>query len=158
MSSSLLSSIVLKPGVTVVDIVSNRMLGQYGFLSKVFRVFEELQISVDVVATSEVSVSVTLDPSKIWSRDLVDEELHVLKQSFGNLAKVDLHKGRSIVSLIGNADRSHEVLECACGVLKEIQVNPKMISKGAYKNNIAIIVPEEDGQRCIRALHKRFFS
>ena len=56
-STSLLTSIVIKKNVTLFDIVSTRMLGQYGFLAKVFGVFERNEISVDVVATSEVSNS-----------------------------------------------------------------------------------------------------
>lgn len=64
MAGSLMTSIVMKSNVTLVDIVSTRMMGQFGFLAKVFKVFEENKISVDVVATSEVSVSLTLDPAK----------------------------------------------------------------------------------------------
>lgn len=97
---AILTSIVLKRNVTMLDIVSTRMLGQYGFLAKVrvhafqtchrchwmpsvfhtftciqqvFSIFEDLGISVDVVATSEVSVSLTLDPSKLWSRELIQQ-------------------------------------------------------------------------------------
>jgi aspartokinase len=73
MSKALLTSIVCKRNVTMLDIVSTRMLGQYGFLAKLFQIFEELQISVDVVATSEVSVSITLDPAKMWSRELIKQ-------------------------------------------------------------------------------------
>ncbi|PWZ44600.1 Aspartokinase 1, chloroplastic [Zea mays] len=68
-----LTSIVLKSNVTMLDIVSTRMLGQYGFLARVFAIFEDLCISVDCVATSEVSVSMSLDPSKIWSRELIQQ-------------------------------------------------------------------------------------
>ena len=51
------------------------MLGQFGFLERVFSIFEELGISVDVVATSEVSICLTLDPSKLWERELIKQEL-----------------------------------------------------------------------------------
>ncbi len=64
MSDAVMTSIVLKSNVTLVDICSTRMLGQYGFLAKVFTVFQKLKLSVDVVATSEVSVSLTLDQAK----------------------------------------------------------------------------------------------
>lgn len=100
---AVLTSIVLKRNVTMLDIVSTRMLGQFGFLAKVtesstvysdgsisfpniqkaiciklfliqvFTTFEDLGISVDVVATSEVSISLTLDPSKLWSRELIQQ-------------------------------------------------------------------------------------
>ena len=69
-----MTSIVLKSEVTLLDIVSTRMLGQFGFLSTVFNIFAESEISVDVVATSEVSISLTLDPrwdaariSPVWN-------------------------------------------------------------------------------------------
>lgn len=64
MAEALMTSIVIKSNVTLVDICSTRMLGQYGFLAQVFGVFQRLKLSVDVVATSEVSVSLTLDPAK----------------------------------------------------------------------------------------------
>ena len=64
MSNSLMTSIVMKSNVTLVDVVSTRMMGQFGFLAKVFKVFSDNKISVDVVATSEVSISLTLDPAK----------------------------------------------------------------------------------------------
>lgn len=64
MSDALMTSIVLKSNVTLVDICSTRMLGQYGFLAKVFEIFQRQELSVDVVATSEVSVSLTLDQAK----------------------------------------------------------------------------------------------
>ena len=62
MSGALMTSIVLKQDVTLMDIVSTRMLGQFGFLATVFGIFKDQQISVDVVATSEISISLTLDP------------------------------------------------------------------------------------------------
>jgi hypothetical protein len=54
----------------------------------IFGIFQKQEVSVDVVATSEVSISLTLDPSKIWSRDLIDDELDSLVSSFGEVAKV----------------------------------------------------------------------
>jgi aspartate kinase len=62
MHDALMTSIVLKPGITLLDIVSTRMLGQVGFMATVFDIFNSNGISVDVVATSEVSISLTLDP------------------------------------------------------------------------------------------------
>jgi len=112
---------------------------------------------VDVVATSEVSVSVTLDISKIWARDLDAEELLKLEKSFDGLATVKLRTNRTIISLIGNADRNNEALGRTFAVLTRLGVNPEMISKGAFKNNVALIVPEEVGDMCLRELHREFF-
>lgn len=65
MKDALMTSIVLKPGITLLDIVSTRMLGQVGFMGTVFDIFNSNGISVDVVATSEVSISLTLDPRSV---------------------------------------------------------------------------------------------
>ena len=70
MSKALMTSIVLKSDVTLMDIVSTRMLGQFGFLAKIFNIFKDQQISVDVVATSEIAVSLTLDPRYIYCLQL----------------------------------------------------------------------------------------
>jgi aspartate kinase len=88
MSDTLLTSVVLKEGVTIIDVQSNNMLGQFGFMSRVFGAFATHQVSVDVVATSEVSISVTLDPTKYWTRDLLDHELHLLQEDIKDIGKV----------------------------------------------------------------------
>ncbi|XP_010656844.1 aspartokinase 1, chloroplastic isoform X2 [Vitis vinifera] len=133
MSKAVLTSIVLKRNVTMLDIVSTRMLGQFGFLAKVFSIFEDLGISVDVVATSEVSISLTLDPSKLWSRELIQQELDHVVEELEKIAVVNLLQHRSIISLIGNIQRSSLILEKAFNVLRTIGVNVQMISQGASK-------------------------
>jgi aspartate kinase len=160
MSKAVLTSIVLKRNVTMLDIVSTRMLGQFGFLAKVFSIFEDLGISVDVVATSEVSISLTLDPSKLWSRELIQQasELDHVVGELEKIAKVNLLQHRSIISLIGNVQRSSLVLEKAFHVLRENGVNVQMISQGASKVNISLIVNDNEAERCVRALHYDFFE
>ncbi|PKA64361.1 Aspartokinase 1, chloroplastic [Apostasia shenzhenica] len=111
MSKAILTSIVLKSNITMLDIASTRMLGQYGFLAKVFSIFEDVGVSVDCAATSEVSISLTLDPSKFCSRELVQQELdHVVKE-LEKIAVVHLLQNRSIISLIGNMQHSSFILE-----------------------------------------------
>ncbi|KAI3503643.1 hypothetical protein L1887_32090 [Cichorium endivia] len=160
MSKAVLTSIVLKRNVTMLDIVSTRMLGQFGFLAKVFSIFEDLGISVDVVATSEVSISLTLDPSKLWSRELIQQasELDHVVEELEKIAKVNLLQHRSIISLIGNVQRSSLVLEKAFRVLRMNGVNVQMISQGASKVNISLIVNDSEAERCVRALHSAFFE
>lgn len=104
----------LHADVHLLDIVSTRMLGNFGFLSKVFNIFKEEEISVDVVATSEISVSVTLDSSKLWSRELIGDELDHLAARFAGNATVDVRKGLSIISLICDASRSSQILKQVC--------------------------------------------
>ncbi|GLT64008.1 hypothetical protein SLA2020_365270 [Shorea laevis] len=130
MSKAVLTSIVLKQNVTMLDIVSTCMLGQFGFLAKVFSTFEDLGISVDVVATSEVSISLTLDPSKLWSRELIQQELDHVVEELEKIAVVNLLQHRSIISLIGNVQRSSLILEKVFHVLRTNGVNVQMISQG----------------------------
>ncbi|GAV59515.1 AA_kinase domain-containing protein/ACT domain-containing protein [Cephalotus follicularis] len=160
MSKALLTSIVLKQNVTMLDIVSTRMLGQYGFLAKVFSIFEDLGISVDVVATSEVSISLTLDPSKLWSRELIQQasELDHVVEELEKIAVVNLLQRRSIISLIGNVQRSSLILEKVFHVLRTNGVNVQMISQGASKVNISLIVNDDEAEQCVRALHSTFFE
>lgn len=158
MSQVLLTSIVLKQNVTMLDIVSTRMLGQFGFLAKVFSIFEEMGISVDVVATSEVSISVTLDPSKIWSRELIQQELDHVVEELGKFAVVNLLPHKSIISLIGNVQYSSLILEKAFSVFRTNDVNVQMISQGASKVNISLIVNDSEAERCVKALHYSFFE
>jgi aspartate kinase len=87
------------------------MLGNYGFLARVFDIFKGEQISVDVVATSEISVSVTLDCARLWTRDLIADELNRLAQRFDGFAKVKVASNVSIISLICNATRSSAILK-----------------------------------------------
>ncbi|KAF9604545.1 hypothetical protein IFM89_007666 [Coptis chinensis] len=138
MSKAVLTSIVSKRNVTMLDIESTRMLGQFGFLAKVFSIFEELGISVDVVATSE-------------ELDHVVEELE-------KIAVVTLLQPRSIISLIGNVQRSSLILEKVFHVLRTIGVNVQMISQGASKVNISMIVNDSEAEPCVRALQDAFFE
>uniref|UniRef100_J3LUS4 aspartate kinase n=1 Tax=Oryza brachyantha TaxID=4533 RepID=J3LUS4_ORYBR len=158
LSKSILTSIVLKSNITMLDIVSTRMLGQYGFLAKVFSIFEDLGISVDCVATSEVSISLTLDPSKLWCRELIQQELDHVVEELEKIAVVHLLQRRSIISLIGNVQRSSLILEKAFNVLRRNGVNVQMISQGASKVNISLVVHDSEAKQCIQALHSAFFE
>ncbi|KAH9617063.1 hypothetical protein KSS87_010282 [Heliosperma pusillum] len=160
MSEVLLTSIVLKRNVTMLDIVSTRMLGQFGFLARVFSTFEDLGISVDVVATSEVSISLTLDPSKLWSRELIQQarELDRVVEELEKIAVVNLLQNRSIISLIGNVQYSSLILEKVFYVLRTNNVNVQMISQGASKVNISLIVNDHEAEKCVKALHYAFFE
>jgi len=157
MSKAEMTSIVLKKDVTMLDIQSTRMLGQVGFLAKVFTTFEELGISVDVVATSEVSISLTLDPSKLWERALIEQELDKMKSELSRIANVQLLKKKAIISLISNVKQSSAVLEKVFRVFKKNNINVQMISQGASKVNISMVVDDDDAPKCVQELHKVFW-
>ena len=156
----MLTSIVQKKSITMLDIVSTRMLGQYGFLATVFEVMERNKISVDCVATSEVSVSLTLDPAKMWSRDLVEEELEALVRDFeeNGIARVTCQTGHSLISLIGNVRRNKEIVQRSFAALERADVTVKMISQGASKTNISLLVNGDEGTEAVRAIHAEFFT
>lgn len=138
-----------KKNVTVVDIVSTRMLGQYGFLSRVFASFEAHKLSVDMVATSEVSISLTLDTA---------HDLAALKRDLERIASVEIKKGKAIVTIIGEVGRSSEILEKTFGVCSGLGINVQMISQGASKVNISFIVDDAQSPDTVRALHGAFFG
>ena len=144
----LLRSITTKRRITLVDIISTRMLGNYGFLSTVFGILKDLKISVDMVATSEVSISFTLDNGND-PEPLINE----LKK----IATVGLKKECAIISLIGNVKRSSEILSMAFTVMNESNLNVQMISQGASKVNISFIINDDDVETCINKLHHKFF-
>lgn len=160
LTDTLLTSIVVKRGVTVLDILSTRMVGSYGFLSKAFDIFKQQEISVDMVATSECALSVTLDPAGIWSRDLFDEELENLRLALidEGFRRVDVSKDRAIISLVCNAGRSSELLARVGRVLSDEGIRIIMSSQGASASNISFVVVEEQATEAARVLHNEFFE
>ena len=142
-------AITARSGITLVDIVSTRMVGQYGFLAEVFSAFARKDISVDMVATSEVSVSLTLDTTY---------DLSELKKELSRIAQVEIKTGKAIVSIIGNVKRSSEILSRAFRICQLIGVTVQMVSQGASKVNISFIVDDTQAQEVIKALHMEFFD
>jgi aspartate kinase len=142
-------TITSRRNVTLVDIVSTRMLGQYGFLAEVFSAFARRSLSVDMVATSEVSVSLTLDAA---------HDLTELKKDLSRIASVEIRTGRAIVTIIGNVRRSSEILARAFRTCQIIGVPVQMVSQGASKVNISFIVDDVEAAEVVRALHLDFFS
>lgn len=141
-------AITSRKNVTLVDIVSTRMLGQAGFLGQVFSSFAHYGISVDMVATSEVSISLTLDAA---------HDLEVLKQDLSRIAEVEIKTGKAIVTIVGNVRRSSEILKRAFGVCAGLDVQVQMISQGASKVNISFIVNDTQAEQVVSALHGDYF-
>jgi aspartate kinase len=142
-------AITSRRNVTLVDIVSTRMLGQYGFLAEVFSIFARHNISIDMVATSEVSVSLTLD---------TNYDLTEVKKELDKIAHVDIKKEKAIVSIIGNVKRSSEILVRAFRICQFIGVTVQMISQGASKVNIGFVVNDTEAGEVVKALHLDFFE
>jgi aspartate kinase len=142
-------AITSRRNVTLVDIVSSRMLGQYGFLAEVFSAFAVRNISVDMVATSEVSVSLTLDTAY---------DLASLKEDLSKISSVEIKTGKAIVSIVGDVARSSEILARAFSTCRLIGVTVQMVSQGASKVNISFIVDDTEAAEVVRALHMDFFE
>ncbi|GHU87976.1 aspartate kinase [Spirochaetia bacterium] len=142
-------AITSRKNVTLIDIVSTRMLGQYGFLGEVFAAFARYHLSVDMVATSEVSISLTLDTA---------QDLDALKKDLSKIAKVDIRTGKAIVTIIGDVRRSSEILARAFRTCELIGVPVQMVSQGASKVNISFIVDDTEAAETVRALHMDFFE
>jgi aspartate kinase len=142
-------AITSRKNVTLVDVVSTRMVGQYGFLEEVFAAFAKYGISVDMVATSEVSVSLTLDAV---------HDLGALKKDLARIASVEIKTGRAIVTIVGDVRRSSEILSRAFGVCVVLGVQVQMVSQGASKVNISFIVNDTQAAEVVTALHITFFE
>ncbi|MDX2262437.1 MAG: lysine-sensitive aspartokinase 3 [Gemmatimonadales bacterium] len=141
-------SISIKRGVTVLQVRAARMLGAFGFLRRIFEVFERHEIVVDVLATSEVSVSLTVDPSP---------RLEQVVRDLAELGEVTQREHRAVIAVVGGAIRDTPGI--AARVYQAIaDVNVEMTSQGASTSNLTFIVREEEGPRVVRALHATFFG
>lgn len=135
--------------ITLIDIISSRMLGAAGFLAHVFNNFLKWNISIDVIATSEVSVSLTVNTKNDLSGLIKDLE---------QVSDVNIHNAKSIVTIICDVKHSSAILASGFAALADEGINVQMISQGASKVNISIIVDDDECDRTVRILHKAFFS
>jgi aspartate kinase len=141
-------AIAHKTGVTTVQISSARMLGAYGFLRALFEVFERHRTVVDVVTTSEVSVSLSLDDAS--SLPAIVEELN-------QLGTVRVEKGRAIICVVGEGLRGTPGI--AARVFSTISdINVTLISQGASSINFTFAIEEERVTEAVRRLHEAFFE
>lgn len=151
-NENLVTAITCKRDIQLIDITSTRMLGAYGFLSKVFNTFEKHKLSVDVLASSEVSVSLTLDKKSSVYKG------HPLCDDLGDIANIDVKEGKAIITLITDIKRSSEVLATVFKVFMEKGIEVEMLSQGASKVNISFIVSDSLVESAIHSLHMCFFE
>lgn len=148
----MVTAITCKRNVKLLDIHSLNMLGAYGFLGAVFADFEKHKCSVDVLASSEVSVSVTLDKKQH------EEDITELCNDLSKFAEVELHRDRAILTLIADVKRSSDVLATVFRSFSAHGVQVEMMSQGASKVNISFIVREDQIDDAILNLHSCFFE
>ncbi len=134
--------------VTLIDIQSSRMLNACGFLAHIFNQFLKWNISIDVIATSEVSVSLTVN-TKV--------DLTGLLEDIGRIAEVKATKNKAIVTLICDASHSSSILGDTFTALNKSGINVQMISQGASKVNISMLVDDNQANDVVSILHKALF-
>jgi aspartate kinase len=141
-------SIAAKKKLTIIDIVASRMLLAHGFLKMVFDVFDKHHCAIDMVSTSEVSISVTVD-----SRESLPE----ICEELSRIADVKLEGSKALICLVGEDIRGHAGI--AAQVFGAVShVNVRMISQGASEINMSFMVDEADTDEAIRSLHRKFFT
>jgi aspartate kinase len=141
-------SIACKQNITVVNIQSSRMLMAHGFLRKIFEVFDRFETPVDVVSTSEVSVSLTIDSTA---------NLGSILEELREFSEASTSSESALISLVGENIRSTSgVASRAFSAIRD--VNIRMISQGASVLNISFVVAQTDLKRSVELLHQEFFS
>jgi len=148
----LVTAITCKRNIQLLDITSTQMLGAYGFLASVFKDLEKHRLSVDVLASSEVSVSLTLDKKQ----SLQQTELAVKELS--EYADVAVKKDRAILTLITDVNRTSEVLATVFRAFNSLDIEVEMMSQGASKVNISFVLKNEQIDDAILNLHYCFFE
>ena len=142
-----IKAVAAKDGITVVKVKSGRMLLAYGFLTKVFQIFQHYETPIDMITTSEVAVSVTIDDAS---------RLRKIVEELKALGDVEVSKNMTIVCLVGHNIMSQK------GYIKKVfeALNDfalRMISYGGSKHNISILIPSDDKKAVLEALHKSLF-
>ena len=143
-----LTAIACKRNITVVDVTSSRMLLAHGFLRRVFGVFERQETSVDVVTTSEVSVSVTVDD---------DRRIDAIARELSAFATVRVETGMAIVCAVGDQLRTDPLT--AGQVLGTLEQFPlRMVSQAASRRNVTVVLNDSDVPAAMSRLHEAFFA
>jgi aspartate kinase len=141
-------SIAAKKRLTIIDIVASRMLMSHGYLKAVFDVFDKYKCVIDMVSTSEVSISLSVDSN---------ERLPEICAELSKIADVKMEGHKALVCLVGEDIRGHNGI--AGQVFSAIShVNVRMISQGASEINMSFMIDEEDVEEAVRSLHGYFFA
>lgn len=145
-SNKAITALAAKDGITAIKIQSHRMLNAYGFLTQVFQVFENHKTSVDMITTSEVAVSLTIDNT---------HQLDAILADLREFAEVEAAEGYTIICIVGNAlyDESEHV-DKIFTALKKIPV--RMVSMGGSKYNVSLLVKSSHKKEALIALNSLF--
>jgi len=142
-----IKAIAAKDNITAIKIKSGRMLQAHGFLKKVFEIFEVYETSIDMITTSEVAVSLTIDDDK--NLDKIVGELE-------KFASIEVDKQQSIICLVGHSVVNHEDTYKMFQILQDVKI--RMISYGGSNNNISLLVHSKDKINTLRKLNDYLFE
>ena len=146
--SGKIKAVAAKDNITAIKIKSSRMLLAHGFLRKVFEIFESYQTSIDMICTSEVGVSMSIDNTK---------HLHEIVDELKKYGTVTVDHNMCIVCVVGDLSWNNVGFEAkAVAAMSEIPV--RMISYGGSNYNISFLIKEEDKKRALQALSKSLFN
>ncbi len=141
-------AIAAKKRITIIDVAATRMLLAHGFLKAIFEIFDKHRVSVDVVSTSEVSVSLTVDSN---------ESIPALAADLAKLADVKYEGRKAIVCVVGENLRDRPGIAAKVfGELSDVKI--RMISQGASEINLTFVIEEDDVPQVVRRLHSTFFA
>jgi aspartate kinase len=147
-TKNIFKAIAAKKRITVVDVVATRMLMAHGFLKSIFEVFAQHRCPVDMVSTSEVSVSLTVDSN---------ESIAAIAADLARLADVKYEGRKAIVCLVGeNIRGTPGIAAKVFGAIPDVSIH--MISQGASEINISFVIDESDVPKVVSRLHSVFFS
>lgn len=147
-ASAPVAALACKQHVTVVDVTSTRMFEAYGFLRRLFEVFERFQTSVDVVTTSEVSVSVTIDDTR---------QLPAIREALSGFAEVVIEDGMALIGVVG--DNLPTDPRTFSRIVTALGPTPlKLVSQAASRRNVTVVLPEAHLAGAVAALHDEFFG
>ena len=142
-----ITAIAAKAGITAIRIQSGRMLLAYGFLRKVFEIFETYKTAIDMITTSEVGVSVTIDNTK---------NINKIVRELKEYGTVEVDSDQVIICIVGDLIREKQgYANKVFYALRDIPI--RMISYGGSDHNISILVKPEFKQDALRALHEVLF-
>jgi len=141
-------AVAAKDNIIAIKIKSTRMLLAYGFLRQIFEVFEKYKTPIDMITTSEVAVSVTIDN---------DSHLNEIVTELNNIASVEVEKNQTIVSIVGNEiAKTDEVLSKLFQAINEIPVT--MVNYGGSAHNISLLIPSEHKVKTLQLINKGLFN
>jgi aspartate kinase len=148
-TSTTVKAIAVKKKINLINIYSYRMLDAYGFLAKIFNIFAKYNVIVDMISTSEVSVSVTVE-----KKDRLDDVLKELSE----FSTAKLEEGKAIICVVGEGlKKDHSITGKIFNKMTQLAIPLHMISQGASEVNLGFVIDDLKADEVVKELHSLFF-